>query len=159
GHFEVLNANLNQATGVDAPRIQVAFKAVELKGAVTAERFAADQKNLLSTLPSEQQTDIARYLSPNWIPPLPPEGLSGASNMQLGAEYGLGLKGDPARVQAAEDEIEKREEKETGFGVALPGGGPAATAGAPGTTKVSSDVAIKILENISKGETPFRPEL
>jgi outer membrane protein OmpA-like peptidoglycan-associated protein len=158
GNFDLLNANLASATEVNVQRIRVAFRAVENKGKVTPERFASDEESLLSTLPSDEQQNIARYLSSEWIPPLPPEGLGGASDAQLGVEYGLGLKGDPARVTAVEDEIERREDKEErGFGLGLVLG--PVTARSSGSARVTPEVGLSILENLSKGEPPFRPEL
>ncbi|WP_335189877.1 hypothetical protein [Nostoc sp.] len=101
GHFDNLNANLNRAVGVNLPRLQVAFKAVQSKRAVTVESFAAEQENLLSTLPSDQRTEITKFLDPQWVALLPIEDLPGASDEQLGIEYGRALQGDPTRLQAS----------------------------------------------------------
>lgn len=78
------------------------------------------------------------------------------SDGDLGSEYAdaeqLALSGLPERKQEIEDEIEKR----TGFGTAVPQG---VSPGMPANTAVTPNVALKILENVSKGEPPFKPEL
>jgi hypothetical protein len=155
GHFDILNDNLNQAVGVNLPRLRVAFKAVLSNGSVTAESFTTQQETLLSTLPSDQRTDIAKFLDPQWVALLAIEDFPSASDKQLGAEYGRALTGDPARLEAVENEIEKRDDKSSGIGFGPLTGGSAST---PGTTAVTPDIALKILENLSKGEPPFRPE-
>lgn len=156
GHFDILNANLNNAKGVNVPRLQIAFKAVQLKGSLTAERFATDQESLWSDLPSEQKTDIINYLSPKWVAPIRVEDVPELSDTELGAEYGRALQGDPKILHAIEEEIDKRDEKNPGFGTAATSGGAVST---PGTTAITPEVAFKILENYSKGELPWKPEL
>jgi hypothetical protein len=80
------------------------------------------------------------------------------SDQELGLEYPdaeqLALSGNPDRRTAIEDEIDRREEQ--GFGTAAPRGVKPST---PANTGVTPDVALKILDNVSKGEPPFRPEL
>ncbi|MDF0668205.1 MAG: DUF4157 domain-containing protein [Nitrospira sp.] len=80
------------------------------------------------------------------------------SNQELGQEYPdavqLALSGNPERRNAIEDEIDRREEQ--GFGTAVPRG---IKPSVPANTEVTPDVALKILDNVSKGEPPFRPEL
>jgi hypothetical protein len=94
--------------------------------------------------------DLLRYTSRRPVGEL--------SNQELGREYPdaeqLALSGNPERRNAIEDEIDRREEQ--GFGTAVPRGIKPST---PANTGVTPDVALKILDNVSKGEPPFRPEL
>ena len=50
----------------------------------------------------------------------------------------------------------KAEEQENGLGIAVPKGKSPTS---PANTNVTPDTALKILENVSRGEPPFKPEL
>ena len=65
----------------------------------------------------------------------------------------------PARAAEAEAEIEKRTEwleSEYRLGAGI---GVAASPSSPGATVVTPEVALAILDNVSKGEPPFKPQL
>jgi hypothetical protein len=84
-------------------------------------------------------------------PQPPPRPVASLGDSELGSE--LGRNATPERQRELEDEIDVRMVR-TSY--------PQGSAGSPpttGTTQVSPDVAIKILENVSRGEPPFRPEL
>lgn len=74
---------------------------------------------------------------------------------QLGTEHTraeqLALSGNAIRIEEIEDEIERR----------LPGVGLEGETSptSPGNTRVTPDVALQILDNVSRGEAPFKPEL
>lgn len=72
----------------------------------------------------------------------------------LGAEYAKGLDGDPERLTAVEEELDKRSSAPGGWGMTAFGQPPAV--GTAGETAITPEVAIKILENYSKGEAPFK---
>lgn len=88
------------------------------------------------------------------------------TDQELAAEYSrvLGDRSVPlARVDQVEDEFERRTNFPSGVGAASllnlprePGGSTPYTAA---NTNVTPDVAARILENVSKGEPPFKPEL
>ena len=86
------------------------------------------------------------------------------ADQQLGPQLAdAGSKGDTARETALEDEFERRadaeEQQRRGIGVGIPPGAGAAPQGAAGTTAVSPEVALQMLENVSKGEPAFKPAL
>jgi hypothetical protein len=86
--------------------------------------------------------------------------VSELSDRELGGEYEdaeqLALSSVPDRLNELDAAIEKRSEDESGFGTAVPRGlSPKVAA----NTAVTPDVALKILDNVSKGEAPFKPEL
>ncbi|HEX8475560.1 MAG TPA: hypothetical protein VF666_16145 [Pyrinomonadaceae bacterium] len=68
-----------------------------------------------------------------------------------------------ARVDRIEDEIERRATLPSGVGASallgLPREPGAGTPYSPANTNVTPEVAARILENVSKGEPPFKPEL
>jgi hypothetical protein len=64
----------------------------------------------------------------------------------------LALSGDPTRLDELENELEIRV---PGIGV----GGGTASPTTPGNAAVTPDVALKILDNVSRNEPPFKPEL
>lgn len=106
-------------------------------------------------------------LSPGDGPPVDaglPAGVVDAYNLQpaaelpdeqLGGEHTraeeLARSGNIFRIQEIEDEIEKRMP-----GLALEG---STSPTSPGNTRVTPDVALQILDNVSRGEPPFKPEL
>ncbi|MFT3771449.1 MAG: DUF4157 domain-containing protein [Minicystis sp.] len=151
GDFENLNdpTNLVKAVDVDINRIKAALKAVEIRGTPAAEKFATDEAGLFSGLPEDQKKTLLDFVVKKFD-------FTAESDKELGAEY-LKAQGDPARLEALEDELTRRDEKTPEYGVALPKGPPAA--GKPGTTSVTPQVALKLLENYSRGEAPFKPEL
>ena len=88
------------------------------------------------------------------------------SDEELAAEYqrALGDRSVPlARVDQFEAEVERRSYFPSGVGASALLGLPREPGGnspyAPANTNVTADVAAKILENVSKGEPPFKPEL
>lgn len=154
GRFATLQGHFGEANGVDVPRLRLAFDAVAAKAAGTnPNAFAGRTTEAWNKLPTDQQATIGAFLDPSWRPTLPLAEIPGAADTDLGVEYGRGMEGDGARLSAAEDEIDKRSET---WGTAL--AKPPAQ-GTPGTTQVTPEVAVKILENVTKGEPPFKPEL
>jgi Domain of unknown function (DUF4157) len=101
----------------------------------------------------------AHDFSKSGPPPPPPPDLRTMSEADLGAEYRSALAdaGHPERLAAVEDEIARRidDPEHPGFGVALPRDLPP---GQPANAGVDPDIALKILENASKGEFPWKPE-
>ena len=91
------------------------------------------------------------------VEPSPRTSASGLGDSELGSELQhaeeLTKSGSPDRENEIEDELEKRVVR-TSF-AAAPGSSP----GTPGNTQVTSDVAVRVLENVAKGEPPFKPEL
>ena len=88
--------------------------------------------------------------------------LAEMSEYQLGQEYLRALElaenGHPLRLNAVESEIERRmgDDEHPSFGVALPRNLPP---GHPANAGVEPDIGLRILENVARGEAPFRPEL
>jgi hypothetical protein len=88
------------------------------------------------------------------------------SDEELATEYRRVLADrsvPPARVDQFEDEFERRTNLPSGVGASALLGLPREPGGnspyAPANTNVSAEVAARILENVSKGEPPFKPEL
>jgi hypothetical protein len=158
GRSELLRANLNRAVGVDLPRLKVAFDALSDKraGAVVAS-FLARHPEARTAVPADQLDDVGRFLDPAWAPRIPLAEIPSLTDAALGPEYVRGLEGDPERLAAVEDELDKRSSAPGGWGMTALGKPPAI--GAAGETAITPEVALKILENYSKGEPPFKPEL
>jgi hypothetical protein len=158
GRTELLRSNLGSATGVNIPRLKLAFAAFgdKLSGAPAAS-FVARHPEAAEAVPRDQIDDIGRFLDPAWKPLIAIEDIPSLSDNALGAEYARGLDGDPQRLAVAEDEMDKRATAPGGWGMTAFGKPPAV--GTAGETAVTPDVALKILENYSKGEPPFKPEL
>lgn len=154
GRFQTLQAHIGEASGVNLPRLRLAFDAASAKAAGTnPNAFAGRTSAAWNELPTDQQATIGAFLDPSWRPTVPLAEIPGAADTALGAEYARGVEGDGARLAAAEDEIDRRSDT---WGTAL--ARPPAR-GTPGTTQVTPEVAIKMLENLSKGEPAFKPEL
>jgi hypothetical protein len=86
--------------------------------------------------------------------PRSPRSPSDMSDSELGPALAKAREaGDTERVEAIEAEMEKRGQ---GWGTAAPAGpGPVTT----GVGAVTPEVALQILENMSGGQPPFKPEL
>ncbi|MBC7974963.1 MAG: DUF4157 domain-containing protein [Myxococcales bacterium] len=89
---------------------------------------------------------------PGGVPPDPLSAEPGAmQDDELGQAYARALTaGDSSRVQALDDEMDRR----SGGGTALPRGPQPVTGGAGA---VSKDVALSLLDNMSEGKPPFKP--
>lgn len=158
GRAELLASRLPEARDVDVPRLRTAFDALADKNAkIPAAAFAGRHPEGWRALPLDQQTDVATFLDPSWRPSMAIEDIAGAADDALGVEYARGLEGDAERLRAVENELEHRADDLRGWGTAAPGQPPAV--GVAGTTAITPDVAIKILENYSQGLPPFKPEL
>jgi hypothetical protein len=158
GRSELLRANLNLAVGVNAPRLRVAFDALTDKGSgAAAGSFLARHPEAETAVPSDQLNDVGRFLDPAWVPRIPLEEIPSLTDAQLGAEYARGLDGDPERLAAVENELDKRTSAPGGWGMTAFSQPPAV--GTAGETAATPEVALKILENYSKGQPPFKPEL
>jgi hypothetical protein len=107
--------------------------------------------------PAEGPVDAGVPLPAGVVDPSPRPAAASLGDYELGSELEhaeeLAKSGSPDRENEIEDELEKRVVR-TSFATA-PGGSP----GTPGNTQVTSDVAVQILENVAKGEPPFKPEL
>lgn len=90
----------------------------------------------------------------------PPPDLTNMSEADLGAEYVKALADTkhPGRLADVETEIDRRIEdpEHPGFGLALPRD---IAPGNPANAGVTPDIALQILENVSRGDPPFKPEL
>jgi hypothetical protein len=68
-YFDLLAANILQATGVNQSRILIAMRAAEEKiNNITTNRFAEKYQELFTALPIEQQSDINTFLQPLQAP-------------------------------------------------------------------------------------------
>ncbi len=158
GRAEVLLAHIGEASGVNLLRLRAAFDAEADKAAgLPAAQFPARHPESWAALPPDQQADVGAFLDPAWRSRMPLEDIPLAPDEALGSEYALGLDGDPERLQAVENELDRRSDDLRGWGTAAPGQPPAV--GVSGTTNITPDVAMQILENYGKGEPPFKPEL
>ncbi|UOE42998.1 hypothetical protein [Agromyces larvae] len=158
GRTELLRANLDRATGVNLPRLRLAFDAhTHKRSGAPAAAFLTRHPDASATVPLDQLNDIGRFLDPAWAPLVPLELIPSLSDEELGSEYARALDGDPRRLTLVEDELGRRAGGIGGWGMTAFGSPPAA--GTAGETAVTPEVAVKILENYSKGEPPFRPEL
>jgi hypothetical protein len=90
------------------------------------------------------------------VDPTPRPPANTLPDLQLGSELAhaeqLALSGSPDRQREVEDEIERRI---PGILVDAPGGAPTT----PANTNVTPEVAVSILDNVSRGQPPFKPEL
>lgn len=107
--------------------------------------------------PAEGPVDAGVPLPAGVVDPSARPPAASLGDSELGSELQhaeeLTKSGSPDRENEIEDELEKRVVR-TSFATA-PGSSP----GTPGNTQVTSDVAVQILENVAKGEPPFKPEL
>jgi hypothetical protein len=107
--------------------------------------------------PADGPVDAGVPLPAGVVDPSPRPPAATLGDSELGSELQhageLTKSGIPDRENEIEDELEKRVVR-TSFATA-PGSSP----GTPGNTNVTSDVAVQILENVAKGEPPFKPEL
>lgn len=158
GRTELLRANLHQAVGVNIPRLKIALDALMHKrsGASIAS-FLTNHHSARTAVPTDQLDDVACFLDPQWVPRIPVGEIASLPDFMLGAEYVKGLEGDLERLSAVEHELEKRASAPGGWGMTAFGQPPAV--GTSGETAITPEIAVKILENYSKGEPPFRPEL
>jgi hypothetical protein len=107
--------------------------------------------------PADGPVDAGVPLPAGVVDPSPRPAAASLGDSELGSELQhaeeLTKSGSPDRENELEDELEKRVVR-TSFATA-PGSSP----GTPGNTQVTSDVAVQILDNVAKGEPPFKPEL
>jgi hypothetical protein len=89
---------------------------------------------------------------PAGVPPDPLDAEPAAlHDVELGQAYARAVKGgDPARVQAIDEEMDRR----TGIGIAIPRGPQPVTGG---SGAVTADVALSLLDNMAEGKPPFKP--
>jgi hypothetical protein len=113
-----------------------------------------------STLQRETDVADAGVPLPGGVP-LPPEvpvrflPVATLLDSELGPEYVRALKEDENnRAREIEDEIDRRVDR--GFGLATPVG---SSPRVPGNKSVTPEVALKVLDNLSSGNPPFRPDL
>lgn len=128
--------------------------------AVAAPAAVADRAPLIQCFDADDE--IADAGVPETLPggvPEPPQNqpLAQMANGELGPEYQAALaRGDTARADEVDEEIWKR------LTTAPPGllgspRGPAPVTGGAGM--VTPEVALELLNNMSRGEPPFKPEL
>jgi hypothetical protein len=90
------------------------------------------------------------------VDPTPRPPAQALQDFELGSELAhaeqLALSGSPDRQREVEDEIERRI---PGIIVESSGSSPATAA----NTNVTPEVAVNILDNVSRGQPPFKPEL
>lgn len=116
---------------------------------------------LVSAATSTQRTPAVQRLEPEdaGVPPLP-GGLPEPVAPEVMDDSMLGPALEEARIAANADRVEaieaEMEKRTAGWGTAVPAGpGPVTT----GVGAVTPDVALQLIENMSRGQPAFKPEL
>lgn len=135
----------------NSPAERAAQTIAAANGLVDTETRPRARQDVVYREPDDGPRDAGAPL-PGGVPV--PRAVADIADAELGWEYQAALDAhDSDRADAIDQEMDKRY---TGWGTAVPRG-PDPVADASGA--VTPDVALNLLDNMSRGEAPFKPEL